>query len=389
MNNLTEKLTMKPSFNNILKACVLLWALASVPIGSADSADEEDHAAEAHGTEKSALQLSLKEREQAGMAIAVVEQQVLNETLRVPGEVVINAYRSAHVTPRMQAQVMARHVRLGDQVEPGQPLVTLSSVALSDAEGELILADREWRRVQSLGKQAVGAARYSEAQVARQQAMARVLAYGMQETQANQLLQSEAAASATGEVDLLAPLGGTVLFDDFIIGELIEPGRILFEISDESLLWVEANVPPGALSSVEVGAPARVSVDGLDWTNGEVIQLHHRLNETTRTQVIRIAVENRNDQLHPGQFVEAEIVSGKSEPRLAVPKQALTLINGVSTVFKWNANEGFTPNAVNIGPEIGDWVVVADGLQDGDEIAVSGVFHLKSLLLKSSIGDEH
>jgi len=253
----------------------------------------------------------------------------------------------------------------------------------------LILADREWRRTQSLGKQAVGAARYTEAQVSRQQAMARVLAYGMQEAQANQLLQSDAAASATGEFDLVAPLAGTVLFDDFIIGELIEPGRILFEISDESLLWVEASVPPGALPNIAVGAPARVSVDGIGWTEGEVIQLHHRLNETTRTQVIRIAVENRNDQLHPGQFVEAEIISGQSQPRLAIPKEALTLINGVSTVFTWNSNEGFEPNAVNAGPEIGDWVIVAAGLQAGDEIAVSGVFHLKSLLLKSSIGDAH
>ena len=386
MKNLNETITMIITPKSILMFCLLLWAIASIPTATSR---EEDHAEDAHGTEESALQLSAEAREEFGIVIDVVVERSLDESLRVPAEVVINAYRSARVTPRMQAQVVARHVRLGDLVEPGQPLVTLSSVALSDAEGELILADREWRRVQSLGKKAVGAARYTEAQVTRQQAMAKVLAYGMQETQATQLLQSETAAIATGEFDLVTPLGGTVLSDDFIIGELIEPGRILFEISDESLLWVEANVSPGSLSNLEVGAPARVSVDGIDWTDGEVIQLHHRLNETTRTQVVRIAVENRNDQLHPGQFVEAVIISGKSEPRLAIPKEALTLINGVSTVFKWSSNESFEPNAVNVGPEIGDWVVISAGLQQGDEIAVSGVFHLKSLLLKSSIGDAH
>ena len=60
--------------------------------------------------------------------------------MRVPGEVVINAYRSARVTTRITAQVVARHVTLGNHVEPGQPLVTLSSVEMAEAQGMLIVA---------------------------------------------------------------------------------------------------------------------------------------------------------------------------------------------------------------------------------------------------------
>ena len=49
----------------------------------------------------------------------------------------------------------------------------------------------------------------------------------------------------------------------------------------------------------------------------------------------------------------------------------------------------FHPELVDVGQVIGDWSVVNAGIEAGDEIAVEGVFHLKSLLLKSSIGDEH
>jgi len=289
----------------------------------------------------------------------------------------------------MQVQVMERHVHLGDHVEKGQALVTLSSVAMAEAQGGLIVADREWKRVKSLGRQAVGERRYTEAQVARQQAFAKVLAYGMQESQAIELLKSGNAATAVGEFDLLSPLAGTILQDNFITGELIEPGRVLFDISDESVLWVEARTRPSSLSGIKVGSPARVSVNGKDWFDGTVVQLHHRLSETTRTQGVRIAVENPADHLHPGQFAEAEITSGFGEPSLAVPTESITLLKGEPTVFKLEEGNEFHPQIVETGPVTGEWTIILAGLEPGDQIAAKGVFHLKSLLLKSSIGDSH
>ena len=383
MTDLTTKKSIGVVVMNTIRFGVvcLLMALNS-PLVLA----EEGHAEE-EGS--SALVLSMQEREKAGITVAAVTVRSLNETLRVPAEVVINAYQSARVTPRIQAQVLTRHVQLGDLVETGQPLVTLSSVAMAQAQGDLIVADREWQRVESLGRKAVGERRYTEAQVMRQQAFAKVLAYGMQEKQATELLKSGNAVNAVGEFDLLSPLAGTILLDNFISGELIEPGRVLFEISDESILWVEARVTPSTLSSIEVGATARVSANGTDWIAGTVVQLHHRLSETTRTQGIRIAVENLTDQLHPGQFAEAEIVSGPGTPSLAVPNESLTLIKGAASVFKLENGDEFHAESVETGPVIGDWTVIRAGLETGDEVAVKGVFHLKSLLLKSSLGEGH
>jgi cobalt-zinc-cadmium efflux system membrane fusion protein len=170
---------------------------------------------------------------------------------------------------------------------------------------------------------------------------------------------------------------------------LVEPGRVLFEVSDESVLWVEAGLNSSSLTGIEVGSPARVSVDGSEWFDGSVVQLHHQLDETTRTQAVRIAVANSSDRLHPGQFAEAEIVVGPGSPQIAVPNSALTIIKGFHVVFKLEDGGEFHPELVDVGQVIGDWSVINAGIEAGDEIAVDGVFHLKSLLLKSSIGDEH
>ncbi len=345
-------------------------------------AEEAEH-------ESTAIELSAEERRAAGIVIGTVEPRALNETLRIPGEVVINAYRSVFVTPRITAQVVARHAKLGDEVKVGQPLVVLSSVEMAEAQGALIVANREWQRVKTLGQQAVSEQRYTEAHVAQQQALAKVLAYGMTMAQAEALMQSGDASKATGTFDLLAPQAGTVLQDDFIVGELIEPGRVLMSISDESVMWVEAHMVLTASPQIGIGANVRVIPDGINWLQGRVIQLHHHLDEKVRTQGLRIEVPNKAHRLHSGQFVEVEVVTGTRAPVLAVPSAALIMVKGSPTVFKLEDGHEFHAEAIEVGSTVGEWTVVRSGLIAGEEIAVTGVFHLKSLMLKSSLGAGH
>lgn len=335
------------------------------------------------------IEMTSDDRTAAGIITEKVAFQTLSEQVRLPAEVVVNAYRSANVTTRITAQVVARHARLGEVVEVGQRLVTLSSVDMAEAQGALILAESEWQRVSALGKQAVSERRYTEADIAHRQAMAKVLAYGMTRNEAHRLLAARNASLATGEFDVIAPQRGTVLSDNFIVGELIEPGRVLFRISDESTLWVEASTVPSDLTGYEIGAPARIAHCDDHWIEGRIVQLHHQLDETTRRQGIRIEVDNTDDHLHPGQFAEAEISTGEGPTVLAIPDHAITLIEGVSTVFKLEEDAEFHPEAVTTGRSAGGWTEIRDGLAEGDEIAVEGVFDLKSLLLKATLGDGH
>ncbi len=368
-------------FLRLLLMC--LGVLTSVHVFSSGEGHEE------HEEDGEALELSVEAQREAGIKSGIVNIQELQESIRLPGEVVVNAYRSLRVSPRVTAQVVARHVKLGDKVKAGTPLVTLSSVAMAEAQGQLLVADREWRRVESLGRDTVSEKRYTEAQVAQQLARAKVVAYGMTAEQVTALVSSGDATLATGAFDLIATLDGIVLQDDFVLGELITPGRVLFDISDESVMWVEAQRLPLGLSEMEAGTRARIRIDGDHWVDGTVIQLHHRLDETTRTQGLRIEVNNADDLLHPGQFVEVEIVAGRKVSVLAVPSAAVTMLESRPTVFKIENGHEFHPQSIVVGEQIGDWTVVNGGLAVGEAIVTSGVFHLKSLLLKSSLGEGH
>ncbi len=345
--------------------------------------DEE----EGHG-EESAVRMDRETRERMGIVTATVERRALAKTVSAPGEVRLNAYRTAQVTPRIAAQVLARHARLGDVVRAGQPLVTLSSVEMAEAQGRLLVADREWRRVKKLGRKVVSEKRYVQAQVARQQAYAQVLGYGMAPRQIEALLATGDASRASGTFDLLAPQAGRVIRDEFVVGEMIEPGRVLFEIADERTLWVEARLAPEDAARVATGTPARVSVDGMAWLEGKVIQRHHTLDEATRTQAVRIEVDNRDDLLHPGQFVKVELETGRTDPVLAVPEGTVIFMEGRPTVFVLRGDE-FEPRPVDAGPTRGGWRAVRSGLAGGETVVTQGAFLIKSLMLKSKMGEGH
>ena len=80
-------------------------------------AGEEGEAAEPVKMDEAAL-------EAAGIKLQTLQPSLLSEELRAPGEVVDSAYGTTLITPRVEALVVRRHAKLGDEVRTGAPLVT-------------------------------------------------------------------------------------------------------------------------------------------------------------------------------------------------------------------------------------------------------------------------
>lgn len=364
---------------------ILLLALAAGNVMAENDHGNEAHEAghgEAGHEEEAVVELNAEQIRTAGVETVTVQRTPVADILIAPGEVMLNAYRTTRITPRIEAQIVKRHARLGDHVSVGAPLVTLSSVELAEAQGQLLVSDREWKRVKKLGRQVVSERRYIEAQVARQQAFAKVLAYGMTREQIQALLKQGDASRANGELELLSTQEGTVIEDDFIVGELAEPGRILFTITDETTLWVDARLNAEDANHVKVGSAARIRI-GKQWLSGTVIQTRHALDETTRTLSVRLEVANPEDQLHPGQFVTVEIQSADTETAIAIPVAAvLRSPDGDWQVFIEEEPGRFEPREVEVLRTVGDRLVV-EGLKEGERIVSQGAFFIQSEIAKS------
>ena len=347
-----------------------------------DHGDEEGHGDhDGEEEEGGSVAITLEQQQVAGIVVEPLVTRRIAGEITAPGEVKLNAYLTSKVTPRITAQVMARHVRLGDHVSQGQPLITLSSVEMAEAQGALQIAEREWQRVKSLGRDTVSARRYTEAQVAQQQARAKVRAYGMTSKQANALI-SGSQSNADGTFQLVAPRDGTVIRDDFVEGEYVEPGRVLFEISDETRIWVEASLTPEEAVGIKEDVVARVHV-GDTWIDGKVVQAHHVLNETTRTLAVRIEVPNTDERLHPGLFVDTRIGVEALVDVTAVPEAAvLRSPDGDWVVFIESAPGKFEPLEIELRRTV-QGLAVIEGLEPGVRVVTQGAFFVQSELAKS------
>ncbi len=348
----------------------------------------DEHGSEevGHGdehNEEGVVKLSPEQMKMANVQVTEIQLRTIPEVLRAPGEVKFNAYKTVKITPRIAAQVVGRSVKLGDEVKKGQRLLTLSSVEMAEAQGEYLVAHREWLRVKKLGRKVVSERRYTEAKVNWELARGRIQAYGMTLAQIDQLQKNKDAILANGIFHLLAPQAGRVLHDNFIVGERVEAGQELMVIADESLMWVEAQVRPNLAGKIKLGSAVQIVINN-EKLPAKVSQINHTLNETTRTLAVRIEVPNKNDRLHPGMFVSAQIEITDEVRALAVPEAAvLRSPDGDWQVLIEGDEEGeFKAHEVELDRVTGGQAVIS-GIKSGTRVVTQGAFFVQSELAKS------
>jgi RND family efflux transporter MFP subunit len=364
---------------NKLKPSLLIALLAMLATSHSYAENKQNHA-EHKG--KSAVHLRPDQVKAAGIVTTSLKPSNARREISAPGEIMLNSYATSQVVSRISAQIVERHAKLGDMVLIGQPLVTLSSVQMAQAQGDLLIAAREWERVKKLGRKVVSASRYIQAKVNNEQALSKLLAYGMSQKQIKVMLKGTKTGLTNGSFQLSAPQDGTIIRDDFILGELVAPGRMLFKISDETSLWVNARLSAEQALDVQVGANVKVLFRNTV-LKGKVIQRYHSVDEKTRTIGVRIEVGNPNDLLHPGLFVETKITAKSTEDVLAIPVDAVVRSpDGDWMIFVEHEDNEFEPQEVDVIRTINDFSVIK-GVELGSRVVVKGAFFLQSELAKT------
>jgi len=333
--------------------------------------------------EKNVVVLKPESAKMAGIEVTALTPQVLTELISAPGEVIPNANLMTKITTRISAQVEKLFVQEGEHVKVGQPLIQLSSVEMAKTQGDLLLAAQEWMRTKNLGKDAVSAKRYSEAQVVYQRAYSTALAYGMTEDEINNLLTLQKPSQANGEFKIFSPREGVILNLNVADGELTESGKVLLEVVEEKTVWIEAKLSPDLVGSVRVGDVVYVTTNDRTIT-GYVTQIYHQLDETTRTRAIRIEAPNLDDFLHPGQFVNAQIESSHTTSSLAVPVDALMRVaDGGWAIYIEKQPGHFQQVEVKILEIINNQAVI-EGIPLGTRVVTKGAFFVHAELNKSA-----
>lgn len=362
---------------NIRFSLVILIYLCTVNITIAQV--EEDHEVGSGG-----VLLTAEQIENAGIRVAPLNPVVMQYRIYAPGDIKANDYTSYLVSPRVDSIIQRRYVALGDHVEVGESLVTLFSESVADAQASFLVALSEKQRVIQLGRQAVGESRFITAQTDYDVAFGRLRTFGLSEADLTSLSAGE---ENLGEYTLRAEISGAVLSDAFRKGQFVEAGHSLIELANEETVWVEARLAPSLQLDLPAGTEVEVQVEGTTYSS-IVSQEAHTIDPVTRTRVVRLLINNENDQLHPGQFADVYFSFPTSAPVMAVPESALMRgADGDWTVFVEHEPGEFEAQEVELGRALGDFREI-EGVSSGTRVVMEGAFFVASEISKGGF-DAH
>ena len=336
-----------------------LFVMSSNTAFAQSEYDNKDDGHETHQNqteteyEESGVVLSTHQTNLASIEVQVLEPRKMDYQVYAPGEVQANGYTNYLVSPRVKSVVLKRHVTLGEHVEKGQVLVTLFSETVADTQAAYRVAQQEWQRVKLLGKKAVGDKRYVTARSTFEATQGKLMAFGLSKQAIKDLPQKK--STVLGVYTLNASTSGSVLSDDFNQGQLVAAGGKLMEVADEKELWVEARISPQKTLPLPAGTQALVKVAGGIF-QARVAQEAHIIDQTSRTRVIRLIVDNSTHRLHPAMFADVFFQFKTNTPVLAVTEDALMRgADGDWTVFIEHEPGQFEPKEIELGRSLGKW----------------------------------
>jgi membrane fusion protein, multidrug efflux system len=210
-----------------------------------------------------------------------------------------------------------------------------------------------------------------------------LLARGVATSQAYQRAESDLAriqaqiaaqAQRLEYFKLVAPMDGTVLKEDGEVGDMVDPGTILYRIGLERPLWVVADVNEEDIPRVQVGQKALLRTDAFAGRvlPGFVKQITPAGDPVSKTFRVRIGLPD-DTPLRVGMSVEANIVSREKPDVLLVPANAV-VDNNLLTI----ENDRARRRKVEIGIRGTGFVEIVSGASEGELVASPATTNIKN-----------
>ena len=274
----------------------------------------------------------------------------------------LQANESVVIRAEIAQRIAAIEFTEGRTVRAGAVLVRLDAtelaaqVAQSEASTELARANFE--RVKPL----------QDEKLISPQALDE-LSTKLKEAEANLAVARERLSKAT----IRAPFGGRLGLRQVSPGDYVQPGQELVNLEDVSSAKVDFRVPGVDVSRVNVGQAVTVRVDAFPGRTfvGKIEAIDPRLDEATRTAVVRARIPSPRGELLPGMFARVSVVLGERADALWVPEQAIVPMGEGKFVYRVvDGKAVLTP--VAIGERREGRAEITEGVGPSDTVVAGG-----------------
>jgi membrane fusion protein (multidrug efflux system) len=290
----------------------------------------------------------------------------------------VSAVQGVLLRSEVSGLVKAISFESGAVVQVGQVLVELDSsweeAQLRSAEAKAALARANLGRVRDLHAQSVlSQADLDAAEAASNQAAADV----------------DAMRVGTAKKIIRAPFTGRLGMREIQLGQFADAGASIATLQSLDPVHVDFSLPEQAAARVRTGMTVRVVSDAAPGRvfEGPLTAISPEVDAMTRHLKLQATLSGQDGTLLPGMFARVELILGQRITPLVIPVtcvlsapygDSVFVIHDVKDEASGRTSRRVRMTTVTLGETRGDLVVVSSGLEEGQDVASSGVFKLRN-----------
>ena len=294
---------------------------------------------------------------------APVVRAPLRRSMHVAGQIDDNDSTHRRLSATVEGRIEKLFVpSVGAEVAEGQPLAVFFSRELLKARNEFVFASKQPQSSDN-----------DSALTGSRQKLRR---FGLTPDQIEKL-----PLQTGDDIELRAPISGTVVERKVYEGQYVKEGDVLFEIADFSKMWFVADVYERDLAWIKIGQTVEVStpaVPGKVYT-APIEFIDPNVMQETRTARIRVVIDNphvgdpakhRHELLH--RVYANGLIRVETPETLTVPRAAVLAAGAQPLVYVVKADGVYEPREVKLGRVGDDFYEVIAGLQEGENVVTNG-----------------
>lgn len=185
------------------------------------------------------------------------------------------------------------------------------------------------------------------------------------------------------EMDILSDYSGYVMQRNVELGDHVMEGMKLFDIANLDKVWIMFEVYESDLSWIHINDEIKFTMPAIPGKSfqGKITYIDPFVSATTRVAKVRVELKNPSHKLLPEMYVNGIIKAklNNNKDAIVIPKSAVLWTGKRSVVYVKVPHKNiisFVYREIILGGDLGDFYIIENGLEVGEEIATNGVFRI-------------
>lgn len=316
---------------------------------------------------KNELSLSESQIQLANIHTMMINRTDFSTSKVLNGRLIVNPEQTEVISSRYAGRIEKLFVKeMGRSVSKGQPIFQIYSEELQTLQQDYLL---QLKQVAAFPEEKIY-------QSMREAAKNKLRLFGYSDAQIRALT---AAGKTAPLLTVYSSASGIVTELNVSEGQYLTEGSQILKLENFTQLWLEMDVYPNELGSIQLGTKVQASINGISEKEQTLTIdfISPQMDPSSQILKVRAPIKNPGN-LQAGMQATVFLPLAEISDALSLPLDAVVRDEKGAHVWIKTAKNTYSPRMVRTGEEDAERIIILSGLENVKEVVVSGAYLLSS-----------